>query len=352
MDTQTYLLTLNLLSITVISVTGIVLSILFHFFVKRAEDQAVKKASDIRAIILHAISRPGVVLILAFTIISVVRQLPLHGQLAIISNNEYMYIIYVIVATWVIGVALHDIISLYSKYLREHSPDGRVNNKLVSFFELTIKYIVWAVALLVILTLLNVNITPIIAAGGFVGIGITLAAQSVLGNLFSGLILATDQPFRLGDRVQVKEYIGDVINIGLRSCVIQTGDNRTMVIPNSVMEKEVVINYSVPDPRLKISIPFNIPYGIDTERIKDLLLEISTDIASNNPIVLTDPRPGVYFMDFGDYCLHFSLVVWINSYADRDSAVDLINCAVLERFNSEGIKIPSAVTSFTVTPSS
>jgi MscS family membrane protein len=337
MDTQTYLITLNLLSITVISMTGVIVSIFFHFFVRRAEGRAVKRESHVRAIIYHAITKPGVVLIIAFTIISVVHQLPLYDRLTIIYAKETIYILYIIVATWFIGVALQDIISLYSKYLRESSPDGRVNNKLVTFFELTIKYIVWAIALLVILTLLNVNITPIIAAGGFIGIGITLAAQSVLGNLFSGLILATDQPFKLGDRVQVKEYIGDVMDIGLRSCVIQTVDNRTMVIPNSFMEKEIVINYSVPDPRLKISIPFKIPYGIDIEWMKDLLLEILIDIASNHPVVLEDPKPIVYLMDSGDYCLHFSLVVWISNYAIRDPVVDLINCAVLKRLNYEKI---------------
>jgi MscS family membrane protein len=352
MDTQTYLAALNLLSITVISMIGIIVSILFHFVIKRAEARAVKRDSDIRAIIYHAIRKPGVVLIIAFTIINVVNQLPLHGQLAILTNKEYLYVVYVIVATWFIGVALHEVISLYSNYLREHSPDGRVNNKLVTFFEVTIKYIVWAIALLVILTLLNINVTPLIAAGGFVGIGITLAAQSVLGNLFSGLILAMDQPFKLGDHVQVKEYIGDVLDIGLRSCVLQTSDNRTMVIPNSFIEKEVVINYSVPDPRLKISIPFKIPYGTDIEWVKDLLVEVSLDIASNHPVVLKDPKPVVRFMNFGDYYLNFSLVIWISSSAsvNRDAAVDLINCAVLERFTREGINIPNVVP-FTVVSS-
>jgi len=342
MDSATLAITFDILYAVIAAITGIVLVIAFYLLVRRAKKRATKKGSHIRVIIYRAITKPGIFLIAAFTILGIMKTVPLPAILVPLISTEYLYVVYVIVAAWFIGEALHDIIHLYSEHLRNKSPDERVGNKLISFLDLTARYIIWVIALFIILALLHVNITPLITAGGFIGIGLTLAAQSILGNLFSGLILATDQPFKIGDRIQVQNYIGDVLTIGIRSCLIKTTDNRTIAIPNSLIEKDVVTNFSVPDPRLSLSILLKVPYGTDIEWVKGVILDVVNDCAKKYSIILDDPGPKIYFQDFGEYCLNFSLSLWISNFSYRNEAIDLINSSIQKRFAEKGIKIPSS----------
>ena len=343
MDSATLAVTLNILHLLITAIAGIIGVVVFYLLVQRARKRAVQSEAHLRVIIYSAIMKPGLFLITACTILAVLRLVPLPTIFAPLISLQYQYIVSVLVATGFVGEVLHDIVALYSEYLREKSPDGRVENKLISFLELTIRYIIWAVALIIILALLHVNITPLIAAGGFVGIGLTFAAQSILGNLFSGLILATDQPFKIGDRIQVQSYIGDVLTIGIRSCSIKTADNRTIAIPNSLIEKDVVTNFSAPNPRLLLSIPLKVPYGVDVEVVKEIILVVAHDCSKKNEIILDDPKAKIYFQDFGQYCLNFILSVWISNYSHTNDAIDFINSSIQKRFDDEGIKIPSSV---------
>ncbi|MDR2855722.1 MAG: mechanosensitive ion channel family protein [Methanomicrobiales archaeon] len=343
MDSETLAITFNILHILTAATVGILVGITFYFLVRRAKKRAVKSGADLRVIIYHAVMKPGIFLITACTILAVLRLIPLPTILAPLISLEYQYIVSVLVVAAFVGEVLYGIISHYSEYLREKSPDGRVENKLISFLELTIRYIIWAIALITILALLHVNITPLIAAGGFIGIGLTFAAQSILGNLFSGLILAADQPFKIGDRIQVQSYIGDVLTIGIRCCSIRTTDNRTVVIPNSLIEKDVVTNFSAPNPRISLSIPLKIPYGVDIDSVKETILDVVHDCSTKNEMILEDPKVKIYFQDFGQYCLNFTLSVWISNYAHTNDAVDFINTAIQKRFDEEGMNTPTSV---------
>ena len=346
MDSTTLAVTLNILYVIIAVMGGIIAVILFYVLVTRAKKRAIKKELDIRVIMLRAIMKPGIFLITALTLLATLRLVPLPTILFPLIHQEYQYIVYVLVSAGFIGEVLHDITALYSEYLRDKSPDGRVDNKLISFLELTVRYIIWVIALILILALLHVNITPLIAAGGFIGIGLTFAAQSVLGNLFSGLILAADQPFKVGDRIQVQKYTGDVLTIGIRSCSMRTTDNQIIAIPNSFIEKDVIINFSVPDPRLTLSIPLKIPYGTDIELVKSLILDVARDCARKNEMILADPSAKIYFQDFGQYCLNFKLQVWIDNYADSNESIDFINTSIQKRLIDAGIHIPSSTVIF------
>jgi len=129
----------------------------------------------------------------------------------------------------------------------------------------------------------------------------------------------------------------------MRSCLIKTTDNRTIAIPNSLLEKDVVTNFSMPDPRLVLLIPFKAPYGTDTEWVKSIILDVVNDCIKKDSIILENPKPKVYFQDFGQYCLNFSLSVWIYNFSYRNDAIDLLNSSIQKRFDEEGIKIPSSI---------
>jgi small-conductance mechanosensitive channel len=138
----------------------------------------------------------------------------------------------------------------------------------------------------------------------------------------------------------VEDYYGDVISVGSRSTRIKTLDYQIVTIPNNKLTTNIVINYSEPDQKLRITIPISVSYGNDPRRVKEILLEIAQDAVKDTGYLLDDPAPTVFFTEFGDSSLNFILRVWAKKYNIPDEVKDDINCRVVERFAREGIEIP------------
>ena len=121
------------------------------------------------------------------------------------------------------------------------------------------------IGLLVILDHVGFNISALVAAIGIGGLAISLAAQDTIANMISGVIILIDQPFRTGDRIEIQELNtwGDVVNIGLRSTRIRTLDNRLVIVPNSQISNNLVVNYTNTDPHYRIQSEIGVAYGTD-----------------------------------------------------------------------------------------
>ena len=111
--------------------------------------------------------------------------------------------------------------------------------------------------------------------------------------MISGFTLMLDQPFRIGDRIQLAGgQIGDVVDIGLRSTKIRTLDNQLLIIPNSDLCNTMLINQAFPDARVKGRINIGVAYGSDVERVKEILVATALEVAE----VLRDPLPESFFV--------------------------------------------------------
>ncbi len=113
------------------------------------------------------------------------------------------------------------------------------------------------------------------------GIAVALAAQDLISNFFGGAIITVDKPFKVGDRVKIDNYYGDVLSVGTRSTRIRTLDYQIVTIPNNKITTNVIVNYSEPDEKLRITIPVTVAYGTDPLRVKKILLEIADDAIKN-----------------------------------------------------------------------
>jgi Small-conductance mechanosensitive channel len=94
---------------------------------------------------------------------------------------------------------------------------------------------------------------------------------------FSGAVLAADQPFKAGDRIEVQDYLGDVIAIGPRSTRIKTLDSQLVTVPNSILTNDIVVNYAEPDIQMKVRVNIGVSYGSDIDRVRAILLEIASE---------------------------------------------------------------------------
>jgi small-conductance mechanosensitive channel len=128
--------------------------------------------------------------------------------------------------------------------------------------------------------------TALLAGAGIAGLAIGYAAKDSLSNFTSGIFIAVFQPFRVGDLVDFRNDHGQVEDLTLRHTVIRTSDNRRIIVPNSIMSTEPIINWSIRDPQVVWTVDFDLDKAKDIDRAREIIL----DKARSHPMVLKD-RP-------------------------------------------------------------
>lgn len=172
---------------------------------------------------------------------------------------------------------------------------------------------------------------------GAISFGIGFGLRNVADNFFSGLIILIERPIKVGDRIQVEDTFGTVVDIRARSTSVRTNDNIDIIIPNSQIISEQVTNLSHIDLRVRFQVPVGVHYLSDVRVVEKALLEA----AEACPNVLKDPQPVVRFANFGDSSLEFFLNVWTEALHDRPKAlVSEVNFAIWDAFAKYQISIP------------
>lgn len=184
----------------------------------------------------------------------------------------------------------------------------------------------------------DVNVTGLVASAGILGLALSFAAQDTLGNLFAGVAILTDQPYRIGDYIVLDSgERGRVVGIGLRSTRLLTRDDEEVSIPNGIMAKAKIVNESGgPHARFRLRVPIGVAYGSDIDHVMRVLLEV----AVAHPQVCREPEPRIRLRAFGESSLDFQLLVWIEQPAMRGLALHELNCEIYRAFAREGISIP------------
>jgi small-conductance mechanosensitive channel len=198
-------------------------------------------------------------------------------------------------------------------------------------------YLVALVWLLIGLEWVGLNMGSLVLLGGAVGIGVGFGLQNIANNFISGIILLTERPVQVGDRVEVGGINGDVVRIGARSTWVRTNDNVVIIIPNSEFINNRVTNWTVNDRKVRFNIPLGVSYGSDPERVREVLLEV----AGRHPDVLKDPGPQILFKGFGDSSLDFDLRVWTTTRVQTPLPLaSELYFSIFRAFKESGIEIP------------
>ena len=198
-------------------------------------------------------------------------------------------------------------------------------------------YVVYLFGLLVGLQLVGLNLSNLVLLGSAIGIGLGFGLQNVANNFVSGIIILTERPIRVGDRVEVGGTNGDVVRIGSRSTWVQTNDNVVIIIPNSEFINNRVTNWTVNDRQVRFDVPLGVSYGSDPERVREVLLEV----AGRHPDVLKDPGPEILFRGFGDSSLDFHLRVWTVTRVQTPLPLaSELYFSIFRAFKENGIEIP------------
>jgi potassium efflux system protein len=200
-----------------------------------------------------------------------------------------------------------------------------------------VKYVVVTVGVLVALKqAFQIDLTSIAVIFTAPSVGIGFGLQYIASDIASGFILLFERPIRIGDRITIGEDEGDVQSINLRTTIVTTNDRIAIIVPNSKLVSQRVVNWSYGDPRARIAIPIGVADDSDIQLVTDTLIEAAQNVAN----VLSDPQPNVQFLKFGDYSLDFRLLVWTNQPRRHVQIRSDINYRIAELFRERSIRIP------------
>ena len=204
-----------------------------------------------------------------------------------------------------------------------------------------IRRIFYIVALVVLaittLDLLNVPLTAFAFVSGAIAIGVGFGAQNIINNFISGWILMWERPIRIGDYLEVGGTNGTVEAINTRSTRIRRTDGVHMLIPNSALLENTVVNWTLIDNLTRTTVRVGVAYGSPVKRVAELIMQATTEHVATLP----EPPPIVVFEDFGDSALIFDVYFWINATAERNLRVvrSDIRFRIVELFENDDIVI-------------
>jgi small-conductance mechanosensitive channel len=228
--------------------------------------------------------------------------------------------------------------NLIVRSFRKSSQSKLVQSGMLSLLHNVAKVVLAAMAVYFVFLAWNIDVTAWLASAGIVGLALSFAAKDTLSNLFAGVSIVVDAPYKTGDYIILDSgERGIVTDIGLRSTRILTRDDVEITVPNGIIGNSTIINEAGgPPAQHRIRIGVGVAYGSDLDHVIDTLQKV----AEENANILSNPEPRVRFRLFGDSSLNFELLGWIADPANGGRVRHELNCAVYRAFNEEGIQIP------------
>lgn len=322
--------TVGIIAIFVAVGKGVVF--LLERVVKKLTEKTATKLDDM---IIGAVEKPIFYLISLWGVFTAVHRLreEIGDEILAVADDA----LFILVTLFVVKLSYDVVNALVTWYgiISEDRGRGEIAQSIVPLLKKLVKIFVIVSGLIVVLDHFDYNISSLVAALGVSSLAIGLAAKDTLSHMISGFVIMADRPFRVGDRIEVDGRVGEITEIGLRSTKLLTFENNVVIIPNSQLVDNVVLNYAYPENTLTHFYKVGVEYGSDIDRVREVLL----DIAKGMPEILDDPEPAVYFTAHGDSSLDFNLVYRMEQYRDRWRVLDKVNTTVNKRFSEEGISV-------------
>lgn len=200
-----------------------------------------------------------------------------------------------------------------------------------------VRYLLIIVGLVIIFQTTGIDLSALGLLVGALGVGIGFGLQNITNNFISGIIILFERPIKVGDRIELDNLAGNIVEISARATTIITNDNIAVIVPNSDFINSRVINWSHNNKNVRLNFPVGVSYNEDPARIRKLLLEV----VAENSGVLNSPKPYVLFEAYGDSSLNFILQVWTSTYTDRPNILKSeLYYEIFAKFKENNVEIP------------
>lgn len=242
----------------------------------------------------------------------------------------------VTIITFVIILLIFILIKTVAKriLLKRVFPRHNVDKGAAKAYTSILSYFILFIGILIALSVSGIPVLGIFTGGAALLIGIGFGIQNIVNNWVSGLIIHFERPIKEGDFIEVDGILGTVTAIATRSTRVTTINGVTIIVPNSKILEQKVINRSYVQ-NTQIDVPVVVNYDADIERVKSILLQI----ADTHPKILKDPPPAVAVSELLEYGIKLKLWVWIKEQTEFASIRSYVNYELLKEFKKEGIDI-------------
>src|SRR3989440_1866563 len=222
---------------------------------------------------------------------------------------------------------------LFNRLLAQSGLDRSVQYAIAQI----VSNIVLVLGIFIVLENAGIHLAALAVFAGAVGVGVGFGLQNIASNFISGLVILTERPITIGDRVEVAGILGTVRQIRARSTVIVTNDNIAIIVPNSKFIDSPVTNWQYGDSSVRFRLPIGVAYGSDVNKVRDALIAA----AREHSATLIDPEPTAFLEKFGNSTIDFELIAWTQemSYKPRSFKSDL-NYLIYKHLTAAGIEIP------------
>ncbi|MBN1991794.1 MAG: mechanosensitive ion channel [Anaerolineae bacterium] len=251
--------------------------------------------------------------------------------------EEVLIFIPKLVVAIVIFLVMLYVANLAAKAVKNATQKRRFDAELSMLFcrltrwSLIILGTIWA------LQQVSFNVTGFVAGLGIAGFTIGFALKDIAENFVAGILLLLQQPFDIGESIEVAGYSGTVTDIQIRATTIHTWDGLLVLVPNASVYTSAITNYSKVDKR-RIGLDIGVGYETDLQKAHDTMLKVVSDLPG---VIKDDPEPTVIFKEFADSAINASLYFWVDLHqADYFPTLDAAVKAIKVAFEKEGINIP------------
>ena len=243
-------------------------------------------------------------------------------------------ILIVVNITWFFVRFVNALIEEYIQPIADDPNNKRIDNNVLPLIRRSLLGIIWIIGAVMALNNAGVNVGTLVASLGIGGLAFALAAQDTIKNIFGGITIFTDRPFRIGDRIKVDGFDGIIEDIGIRSTRLRTLDRCLVTIPNYKIVEASVENVSE-EPMRRIVSKIGLTYSTSPEKMNEAI-----DILKNLPkkIKGIDSKEiFVFFSDFADFSMVITLIYFIKKESDIPQTISKVNVEILTAFNAAGL---------------
>jgi len=258
----------------------------------------------------------------------------LNAALKWLAENGVSFLVDLVVAGILLLVGSHLIRWVTVSTRKALQKSGRVNALLETFLCSVVHKTSWALLLMIVVQRLGINIAPLIAGLGVTGFILGFAFQESLGNLAAGMMIALNQPFKVGDYVSAGGVEGTVQELNMMAATLTTSDNKMVMVPNKVIWGTPITNYTAMDKR-RVEIPACVAYGADIAKAK----RVALDLMRAHPLIFRDPEPIAEVLSLGDSSVNLILRPWVKP-ENYWTVFFAINQDLKDAFERNGIEIP------------
>lgn len=326
---------LQYIEVIVIAIGALVASKIVYWVLKNVVGGLTAKTkSQFDDVLLDKAEEPIVALVVIAGLYYGIIRLTLDGALVTVNNAAYVAV--AVVLTW-LAFRLADVLVKFWLKPMAKKTKSHIDDQLVPIAGKILKLIILAVALYIVLSHFQYDLTALIAGLGVGGLAVALATKDYLENIVGGMTIFTDKPFKIGDLVEVNGTKGFIKEVGIRTTRLLTYDNTLVILPNTQVVTSKIVNVSEPNKTIGISSTLALTYDTSLAKMEKAKKIIKESIKSTKGID-KDYAPIVYFTEFGDSALKLWFKYKVADYGNKLGITDEINTKIKAGFEKSKIE--------------